>query len=714
MARTRQQNPWENDPVVEPQAAPINPREVVRRPDGSTYAVVRSEYTNETPTQLLNQGYQLDPATGSYARTVGTFQGNVASDEDLARQMEADRVRELELGALQSDQVSAAAGGAAPQIPFLDELAAATAGALTGTSYSDARGVQRDLSDYERQNYGTARNVGGVAGFASGLALPGSQFISGARGAAQLGRAGLVGSISGAAYGAGAADDGYASRLRGLAVGGVTGGLGGTALQAAGNGIAARLSSIASPPRATPPIAERVADLERLGIDPTLAGTGGPLTQRTAQTLAGNIATGGPIIRAAERTRGQTTDALERVAGSYGSADGRDAAGRVLRGAAEDGAQRLRQEGSAAYAPINALDSNPTPIPLTNAAASMQDSLSIFQTPELRDWFTRNATELSTLRDVLSRSDNQVTFGEARRLRSIVGSMLDDPQVFNSQSQSGLRSLYGSLSDDISEGARLLGGDDAANSLSRADSIYAANRSRADNVLKQFYQSRGGREVTDAEAYNRLLSAARTTGNRSSANMVRQIRDSVSPEEWGDIGGGIIRTLGGEGDQFSIAKFATEYEKLTPEARRIMFGGRGRETEFADLNALARVARQQERAGRFYNSSESGNTLGNLSGATALAGAAASGNVPVVAGIIGAGVMGNGLARILTSPGVARWAAGSTRTAVRDAEQLARRSDVFRDWWGVNRDAVIRAVAQNDNLPILPVQSAAEEQEPLP
>lgn len=617
------------------------------------------------------------------------------TDAEIAQKLEQERAREAEIASLQSGPVESFAAGAVEQIPFLDEAAAGVTGLVTGTPYEEVRRLQGDLQTYDRENYGAERNAGGVAGFAAGLAAPGSGYVRAGQGIGQIGRAALVGGAYGGLYGAGAAEDGYANRLRGAAVGAASGAALGGGLQAAGN-YAGRLAGIAQTARPSTPFQNRVADFERVGVDPTLAGTGGPVSQRLAQTLSGNLLTGGPIRRAADLAREQTIGAVDDIASRYGSAEGRDTAGRVVRRASEAGAQRFRQEGGQLYTPINQLEqSNLSPIQLSNAATALSEELAVFRTPELRSWFTRNATELSDLEGVINRANaaGGATLAEARRLRTAVGKALDNPETFTSQSEAGLRRMYGALSDDITAGARQLGGEDAVNALSRADTYYSAARTRANDTLKQFYDVQ-----TDAEAYNRLAAAARTSGNRSSWQTLRQLRDSVTPEEWGDIGSGVIRTLGQRGDDFSAAQFATEWEKLTPQARRVLFGGTGREELFSDLSALARVARTQREAGRFYNASESGNTVGNLGVGSAAGGsivAAASGNpLPLIA-LVGTGATGNGLSRLLTSPGVARWAAGSARNAVRDGDRLARRNAQFADWWSVSRDAVARSAGQN-------------------
>jgi hypothetical protein len=708
MARSRLQNPWENDPVVPPSRDPrINEREQAetryRNTTGDTNPLARpvilpgeegyagpAEYLPQAGVAVRRQPWESDP---------------IASDPISGR-------------------LEAYSSSATEQLFGLDKVAAFTAGLLTGTPYSEVREIQGELRDYDRQNYAGERDAGGVSGFGATLFAPGAAWVGGATRGAQVARAAAV---SGGYSGAQAFTQGegsFAERLPRAAVAAPVGALGGAALQRgaqAVGGYAQRLGSIAGGSAPASPMAARVADFDRVGVDPMLAGVGGPLTQRTAQTLGGNVMTGGPIIAGATRARDQTISAVDDIASRYGAAPDRDSAGGILRRAAQSGADNYRREGGALYAPINALEEassrvvsdvgpvQPQTIPLGNAQRAIQENLSVFQTPALRDWFTANATDLSALQGVLQRAEGQATLAEARQLRTIVGRMLDDPEVFRSQSQAGLSRMYGALSDDISEGARTLGGDEAASALSRADTYYSAARTRADDVLRQFYDS-----TTDAEAYNRLVARAQTTGNRSSWQQIRQLRDSVTPEEWGDIGAGVIRTLGQRGDDFSVSQFATNWEKMTPQARRILFGGSGRTEMFQDLQALARVTQAQQRAGRFYNSSESGNVAGNLAGAGALGGAtmaAATGNALPLVTVLGTGAVGNGLSRLLTSPGVARWVAGPVNRAIPDAERLAARNATFAEFWNANREAITRLVAQNDNLASAPGRVAAEDQE---
>lgn len=709
------QDPWDNVPVVSPprqrQAVTVN---------GQRYGVVRSAYTTETPEELAAQGYTLDPATGSYAKTVGqvevTPQGqapweNVPVAQDLtpsqyAAQAEAERRLGTngDAAARESQLFQGLTFGLADEAAGrLAEVGQMGRNALRNLNGQPIEIQSRDLRDavtnYSRQQNETFQSQRPLESLAlqfAGGALSGG--LAGG-GRATLANAARTGLVTGAAYGAGTAEGGFAERLAPAALGGAIGAAGGVALQSAVSPLVSRLAGIssASTASAVSPVAERVAASRWAGIDPTLAGTGGPVTRRVAQTLAGNVAGSGPMAAASSRAREQTIAAVDRIAGQYGSAGGRDSAGQVLRRGAQAGAQELRTETGTLYQPVNVLEQNTTPIPLNNARQAVDESLSVFTTPELRDWFTRNATDLTQFQNVLSNAEN-ATFAEARQLRSIVGSMLNDPTVFNSRSQAGLRRLYGALSEDITQGAQTLGGPQAAQALGRADQFYAAARERADRVLEPFLGADNA-----STAFDRLLGLARSTGRRSDWAQLRQLRQSIPEGDWNEVGAGVIRALGGEGDSFSPSKFVTEWDKLTPQARRTLFGGSGREAEFRDLNNLARVMRDQKTAGQFYNYSESGNTAGNLAGFGAVAaagGAAATGNfIPAVALITGAGLM-NGASRLLTSPGVARWLAQPASRAAASAPRLAARNADFAVFWNANRQAIANALQQTTAGPV--------------
>lgn len=186
------------------------------------------------------------------------------------------------------------------QIPFADEAIAGAAGAISGRGYGQVRDQMMQDRQYFNDTQGAARDVGGLAGFAAGLAAPGGAFI--ARGPSALyraSRAGAVGAGLGAVYGAGNSEGGLQERLasggRGAAIGAVSGGL----LQGAGD----RLMQSA---RAAQPSAARVLSREGVDLTPGQMMSGvpmaGPIIRGLEEGASSIPIVGAPIAAARERS----------------------------------------------------------------------------------------------------------------------------------------------------------------------------------------------------------------------------------------------------------------------------------------------------------------------------------------------------------------------------------------------------------------------------
>ena len=170
----------------------------------------------------------------------------------------------------------------AEQIPFADEAIAGAAGAISGRGYDQVRDQMMQDRQYFNDTQGAARDLGGLAGFAAGLAAPGGAFIArGPSAAYRMSRAAAVGAPLGALYGAGNTEGGLTARLasggQGAAINAITGGV--------GQGLFDRLAQSAQRAAANPSPA-RI--LSREGVD------------LTPGQMAQSIPVVGPMIRGIE------------------------------------------------------------------------------------------------------------------------------------------------------------------------------------------------------------------------------------------------------------------------------------------------------------------------------------------------------------------------------------------------------------------------------
>lgn len=123
----------------------------------------------------------------------------------------------------------------AEQIPGADEAIAGAAGAISGRGYDQVRDQMMLDRQYFNDTQGTARDVGGLAGFATSFAAPGGAFIGRAGSVGNAALRGMgVGAATGAVYGAGATDGGLGERAIGAGQGAALGSVAGAAAPAIG------------------------------------------------------------------------------------------------------------------------------------------------------------------------------------------------------------------------------------------------------------------------------------------------------------------------------------------------------------------------------------------------------------------------------------------------------------------------------------------------
>lgn len=299
------QEPWANVPVV-------RDRRLEERERAETRYRNTTGDRNPLARPVILPGEEGYAGPGEFLPDAGVVVRNepwndvpVVSERELAERQAVEIVGRA--GVLNIPGFNAFTRGAVEQAPFLDEGLAALAAFGTGQSFSDARRQQGMVADYDRENNPTQRRLGGIAGFSAGLAAPGGAYISGARGAAQVGRAAAVGAGYGGAYGAGAGEDTYASRLTGLGVGAVTGAAGGAVVQRGaqiaapyaqrlggiiGNAVGRGDPEVTAARRLTRGLDLNTAQDERarlqaLGVDASLMDVAGGQTERAVRMAAG-------------------------------------------------------------------------------------------------------------------------------------------------------------------------------------------------------------------------------------------------------------------------------------------------------------------------------------------------------------------------------------------------------------------------------------------
>lgn len=133
------------------------------------------------------------------------------------------------------------------------------------------------------------------------------------------------------------------------------------------------------------------------------------------------------------------------------------------------------------------------------------------------------------------------------------------------------------------------------------------------------------------------------------------------------------------GRAFSMSTFLTNWAKVSPEAKQVLFARIGPKYN-ADMDAIARVASNVRDGSRvFANPSGTSQAAAQAGAVTAAATSMLLGRLDVTAGVIGAAGGANLLGRLMTNPDAVRWLAQTTKVPPGAypamINQLARSSD---------------------------------------
>lgn len=245
-------------------------------------------------------------------------------------------------------------------------------------------------------------------------------------------------------------------------------------------------------------------------------------------------------------------------------------------------------------------------------------------------------------------------FRDLRELRTWVRNAQRDPELRQGIPQADLQRLESALTEDIYSNARSLVGEGALRNLQRADQYYRVGSQRINGALEAFAPGQAGEG-----AYGRII---RYAGSNSAADAqsLLSLKRSLSPAEWGDVAAQVVTNLGrptpGAANEagFSLSTFLTNYNRLSPRGRNILFGSVGgggaeRSALQAELDNLAHVIgrlRTVERGANASNSAVAGQSVFTLGGLAT--------NAPVTAKVLGAGVL---TGEMMTNPRFVRWLA---------------------------------------------------------
>lgn len=480
---------------------------------------------------------------------------------------------------------------------------------------------------------------------------PGLQMVSGATGAGASSAVREGGGGTGAQVAAGLAG--------GLAPAGVTAGLPAVARAGIRGGEAGRQR-----------VAENIRAFGQAGTAPSVGqATESGLMRGAEQTLSRLPGGAGVMNRRAQQQAEEIGEGLEQTAAALSSRTTAGEAGRsVQRGIQAAGGfiQQRRQVADQLYNEVDRFMPPATAVPLTNTQASLakltgltpgaESTTAMLNNPKLTQ--IKNALGEDLLAAQATTGQQAIPYEAVKDLRTRVGAMLQGSELIADVPKAELKQLYGALSRDL-EAAATAAGPDAKRAVDRANNYWKALQSRVD-VLDSAINKNGGPE----KVFNSLW-----TGAKDGDTTLRAVMQSLPREGQRDLTAAFVRRLGranpgaqtAEGDAFSSQTFLTNWNRLSPEAKRTLFDRHGPMFS-ANMDRIAKVASNlREGSSTFANPSGTAAAGAQIAGITSFVTSLATGNPGLAAGIAATAGGSNLWARAMTNPRFVAWLAEQTK-----------------------------------------------------
>lgn len=539
---------------------------------------------------------------------------------------------------------------------------------------ADKIGLPRPTTSAERVSSDVTSAVaggGGVIGIGRGLATQTPRAVSG------IGR--LLASqpttqIASAATGAGAAS---AAREAGGGTGAqlTAGLLGGMAPSFGVAGVSEALRRTVRGGEAGRATMERnIADFRRVGATPSVGqAAANNRTRGIESLLAGAPTSAGRMGAFAERQAEDIGGGLRGMADDFMPNASAERAGRAVERGAETFSGNVKATKRALYWQADRFIPETTPMPM----AATQRTLIDLTSPNPAAMQTTGGLvnpKIAQLRqnvmDDMAANGGVLPYAAVKELRSRIGEELTDFSLSVDRPTREYKALYASLSRDLEDAARSQG-PEAMAAAKRANDYTRAAAERLEQVQRVVDKNGGPEKI-----YNAVIA-----GTQDGGTTLRAVMQSLPKDGQRAVTAAIIKRMGlatpgqqgAAGDTFSAQTFLTNWNRLSPEAKRAAFDRHGPRFS-ADMDKVARVAANIRDGSRvFANPSGTANraaAIGYYGSLAASTGAAAMGAGPVpLASLVLGGISANVAARAMTNPRVVSWLARATEMPVSSLPQ---------------------------------------------
>lgn len=414
-------------------------------------------------------------------------------------------------------------------------------------------------------------------------------------------------------------------------------------------------------------IAKNIALYEKAGTTPTLAQAVEQPLMQAIETTTGRFPSGlatmrekglaqqAEVGRRVDELRAQISNVTEPV----------EAGRAVQKGFTEVFVPRARQAQRNLYGAFDAYMPERMPVDSDNTEKVLNEMVNKISNaaPSLQKEFAN--TKLSSILNGIyeTRQMNpkgKIPYNVLKDLRTSVGEKLATVDLTPDVTKVQYQRFYGAITKDMEAAAAKQGPE-------------ALARFRAANEFtRKFHETMDSVQSLIMDKNPEDVYLALVGGARNGPTRLREIFNIVPKDTQKAVSSAFIARMGRavpglqdpSGDVFSTAKFLQNYASLDPEAKKILFGGFGKQFE-KDLEIVAQVSNKiRESNAILANPSGTAGAVVTPATITSGAGSLAAGKFGFLSGIIGTLIGANQAARLYTNPQFVSWLASNKNTPI--------------------------------------------------
>lgn len=408
-----------------------------------------------------------------------------------------------------------------------------------------------------------------------------------------------------------------------------------------------------------------IDDFAGLGATPSVGqASGNRILQGAENLLAGGPTSAGVMGRFVERQADDIGKGLATKADDLYRNSSAERAGRAVERGVGAFAKGVKGKRSTLYDAADAAIPPTVETPLTNTRQALAELTALTPGAESTSAALVNpriAGIASTVGEDFMAAQAQgkagIPYAALTKLRSRIGEELSESVLSPDRPTAQYKRLYAAMSQDMEDVARQQG-PVAMRAAKRANTYMRASADRLEQVERVVSKAGGPEKVYTATM----------AGTRDGGTTLRSVMQSLDKEGQQAVTGAVIKRMGlptpgqaGIGaDEFSASTFLTNWNRVSPEAKRALFDRHG--LGFSrDMDRIASVANNIKSGAKvFANPSGTANRAAALTYGASLVASLFDGSGVSMGALIGSGAGANVMARWMTNPDIVRALARTT------------------------------------------------------